>query len=172
MPSGEEKNSQVRNEAHNSMLLGLYAGRGQILRQDNGLRKRRLRTAPERNSCAWRDTEPVTPNSFSVLSRPALATGLQGGAKWFRIAAEQGYAGAQYHLGSMYEDGQRVPNEYTEAVELHHLRHSEVTRRLSTISASCTKSAKAFPRTTSRRICRFLAVQHRHAALTGAESES
>jgi TPR repeat protein len=32
--------------------------------------------------------------------------------KWFRKAAEQGYAGAQYSLGYMYANGQGVPQDY------------------------------------------------------------
>lgn len=36
-------------------------------------------------------------------------------AKWYRMAAEQGYAAAQNHLGSMYLDGRGVPQDYAEA---------------------------------------------------------
>jgi TPR repeat protein len=37
--------------------------------------------------------------------------------KWFRKAADQGNAFAQYQLGSMYANGQGVPQDYTEAVK-------------------------------------------------------
>ena len=37
--------------------------------------------------------------------------------KWWRLAAEQGDAPAQYNLASMYEDGQGVPQDYVEAVK-------------------------------------------------------
>ena len=32
--------------------------------------------------------------------------------KWYRKAAEQGYASAQYNLGIMYDDGEGVPQDY------------------------------------------------------------
>jgi hypothetical protein len=36
-------------------------------------------------------------------------------AKWYRMAAEQGNALAQNHLGSIYADGRGVPQDYAEA---------------------------------------------------------
>jgi TPR repeat protein len=37
--------------------------------------------------------------------------------KWFRKAAEQGHAKAQYFLGTMYETGSKgVPQDYAEAL--------------------------------------------------------
>jgi TPR repeat protein len=38
-------------------------------------------------------------------------------AKWYRRAAEQGYAKAQYNLGVMYYNGEGVPQDYAEAVK-------------------------------------------------------
>ena len=35
--------------------------------------------------------------------------------KWFRLAAEQGHAGAQYSLGVMYAAGDGVPQSYITA---------------------------------------------------------
>ena len=35
--------------------------------------------------------------------------------KWYRLAADQSYAGAHYHLGVMYNLGQGVPEDYVEA---------------------------------------------------------
>ena len=32
--------------------------------------------------------------------------------KWYRMAAEQGIASAQYNLGVMYANGQGVPQDY------------------------------------------------------------
>ena len=40
---------------------------------------------------------------------------------WFRKAAEQGSANAQYNLGQMYRQGQGVPRDYAEAVKWHRL---------------------------------------------------
>jgi TPR repeat protein len=37
--------------------------------------------------------------------------------KWFKLAAKQGYAGAQYDLGVMYRDGQGVPQDYKTALK-------------------------------------------------------
>ena len=35
--------------------------------------------------------------------------------RWYRRAAEQGYADAQFNLGLMYARGEGVPQEYVEA---------------------------------------------------------
>ncbi len=35
--------------------------------------------------------------------------------KWFRKAAEQGYGGAQFNLGVMYDNGYGVPQDYVQA---------------------------------------------------------
>ena len=34
---------------------------------------------------------------------------------WYRKAAEQGYAGAQFNLGAMYAKGGGVPQDYVES---------------------------------------------------------
>ena len=41
--------------------------------------------------------------------------------KWFRLAADQGNATAQYNLGLMYDKGQGVPQNYAEAVKWYRL---------------------------------------------------
>ena len=35
--------------------------------------------------------------------------------KWYRLAAEQGFAPAQYNLGAMYFEGLGVPQDHKEA---------------------------------------------------------
>ena len=35
--------------------------------------------------------------------------------RWFRMAAEQGLADAQFNLGLMYETGRGVPKDYVQA---------------------------------------------------------
>jgi len=35
--------------------------------------------------------------------------------RWFRLAADQGYAAAQYNLGTMYGTGTGVPQDYVQA---------------------------------------------------------
>jgi TPR repeat protein len=37
--------------------------------------------------------------------------------KWFRLAADQGHADAQYNLGLMYYNGHGVPKNYPEAAK-------------------------------------------------------
>ena len=41
--------------------------------------------------------------------------------KWYRLAAEQGYAAAQSTLGFMYAEGRGVPQDYAEAVKWYRL---------------------------------------------------
>ena len=41
--------------------------------------------------------------------------------KWYRSAADQGYASAQYSLGRMYDDGQGVETDDVEAVKWYRL---------------------------------------------------
>ena len=36
---------------------------------------------------------------------------------WYRLNAERGYSGAQYHLGLMYARGEDVPKDYKEALK-------------------------------------------------------
>ena len=40
---------------------------------------------------------------------------------WYRLAADQGLAGAQFNLGVMYSEGQGVPQNDAEAVRWHRL---------------------------------------------------
>jgi TPR repeat protein len=41
--------------------------------------------------------------------------------RWYRLAAEQGDAAAQYNVGVMYAKGQGVPQDFTEAVRWYRL---------------------------------------------------
>ena len=41
--------------------------------------------------------------------------------KWYRLAAEQGYADAQYNLGVMHDTGQGVPQDYKTAIKWYTL---------------------------------------------------
>jgi uncharacterized protein len=47
--------------------------------------------------------------------------------KWFRLAAEQGHAKAQYNLGTMYMYGQGVLQDYVEAHKWYNLAASRST---------------------------------------------
>ena len=42
-------------------------------------------------------------------------------AKWYRLAAEQGNATAQFNLGLKYELGEGIPKNYTESVKWYRL---------------------------------------------------
>jgi TPR repeat protein len=41
--------------------------------------------------------------------------------RWWRLAAEQGYAAAQNNLGDMYENGQGVPEDHVPAYMWYNL---------------------------------------------------
>jgi TPR repeat protein len=50
--------------------------------------------------------------------------------KWFRSAAEQGAAVAQFNLGEMYENGQGVARDRREAIKWFKLAAEEEQRRV------------------------------------------
>ena len=37
--------------------------------------------------------------------------------RWYRLAAKQGHAGAQFNLGWMYDEGEGVPEDDSEALK-------------------------------------------------------
>ena len=71
------------------------------------------------------------------LSAPVLAEPFEDGlaayvkqdyaaaVKWFRLAAEQGNAQAQFNLGLMYGNGQGVPQDYVQAHKWFNLAASQ-----------------------------------------------
>ncbi len=67
-----------------------------------------------------RDAEMGDSNWQSVLAflytRVPLSN-LDEAVKWYRKAADQGYAPAQFNLGWMYDRGEGVPQDYAEAVK-------------------------------------------------------
>ena len=70
--------------------------------------------------------------------------------KWYRLAAEQGYADAQYNLGLMYSNGEGVPQDYKEAVKWYRLAAEQGVLMLNTILVLCTERAEAFLKTTKK----------------------
>ena len=66
-------------------------------------------------------TLPVAAQSLdeavAAYERGDYATALRG----FRLAAEQGHAGAQANLGGMYDNGESVPEDDAEAVRWYRL---------------------------------------------------
>jgi uncharacterized protein len=51
----------------------------------------------------------------------ALVQDYAEAVKWYRLAAEQGNANAQYNLGVMYDNGDGVVQDYAEAVKWYRL---------------------------------------------------
>lgn len=58
---------------------------------------------------------------FLLLSRNWYITNYNEAVKYYKLAAEQGYAGAQSNLGFCYENGLGVPVNYMEAIKWYRL---------------------------------------------------
>lgn len=52
---------------------------------------------------------------------PGIPQDCKEGAKWYRLAADQGDADAQFNLGNLYNDGLGVPQDYKEAAKWYRL---------------------------------------------------
>ena len=64
---------------------------------------------------SWADSSAAE-EAFNRGRSFYVAGKFEDAAKWFRKAAEQGNAGAQYNLAVMYDKGLGVPQDYSEAV--------------------------------------------------------
>lgn len=63
------------------------------------------------------DIEQVEGEELFQRGRESLRDdGWADAVRWFRLAADQGHAGAQARLGLMYAKGRSVPRDYVEAV--------------------------------------------------------
>ena len=71
--------------------------------------------------------------------------------KWYRKAAEQNQAEAQYNLGGCYSDGRGVAKDEVEAVKWWRKAAEQNYATLNTIWESVTTRAKAWRRITWRR---------------------
>ena len=62
--------------------------------------------------------------------------------KWYRLAADQGDASAQYNLGVMYHFGKGVPQNYAEAAKWYRLAadqgNANAQHSLGLMSRACT----------------------------------
>ena len=67
-----------------------------------------------------------------------------------RLAAEQGYARAQFNLGVMYATGEGVPKDDAKAVKWYRLVAEQGYARAQFTSGSCTPPAGACRRTMPR----------------------
>jgi tetratricopeptide (TPR) repeat protein len=61
------------------------------------------------------------PDEFSNGERAYAAGEYAEAVKWYRLAAEQGDAVAQFNLGNMYNNGEGVPQKSAEAVKWYRL---------------------------------------------------
>ena len=71
--------------------------------------------------------------------------------KWYRLAADQGYADAQNNLGSMYLKGQGVPQSYAEAIKWYRLSADQSTAGAQFNLGAMYEKGRACRRTTPRR---------------------
>ena len=60
--------------------------------------------------------------------------------KWYRLAADQGNAIAQYNLGFMYDNGQGVPQDYVRAHMWFNLSAAQGTKMLREIEMTLQSS--------------------------------
>ena len=67
--------------------------------------------------------------------------------KWYRLAADQGYAKAQYNLGGMYDNGEGVPKDLVQAHIWWNIaganRHEGAKKNLGIIEKRMTSEQKA-----------------------------
>ena len=85
-----------------------------------------------------------------VRQGPRRAAGRRAGLAWYRKAADQGFADAQFSLGWMYGKGHGVPQDYAQAAHVVPQGRRPGLRRAQAASAGCTPRAKACRRTTRR----------------------
>jgi TPR repeat protein len=59
--------------------------------------------------------------------------------KWFELAANKGFAGAQFNLGNIYANGEGVPQDFTQAYMWFHIAkdsgHEHAEKRMSVLLA-------------------------------------
>ena len=71
--------------------------------------------------------------------------------KWYRLAAEQGDAYAQYTLGLMYAKGQGMPQDFVQAVKWYRLAAEQGAASAQFNLGTCTRVVRACRRTLCRR---------------------
>ena len=72
-------------------------------------------------------------------------------AKWYRLAAQQGYAPAQLSLGIFTLRGRRGHADYREAVKWYRLAADQEMQRRSSVSGTCMQRGMASRKTIARR---------------------
>ena len=91
----------------------------------------RLRIAPKRqNGAIWRQRRAALWPSIILESCIAMEKArlriISDSLKFFKLAAEQNFAPAQYSLGIMHENGQGVRRNFAEALKLYNLAAEQV----------------------------------------------
>ena len=94
------------------------AARGPILRRPRraaGLRRGREVVSA---GCGARRRQRAVRSRFDVSQQPRLPQDYAAGREWFPpLAVLSGHGDAEYILGTMYANGQGVPQDYAEAVK-------------------------------------------------------
>jgi uncharacterized protein len=104
------------------MLSGMYQF-GHGVPKDNDEALKWERRAAEHNATAQFFLGTEHEDGSDTLG---VAQDFVEAAKWYRLAADQGFALAQLHLGRMYEKGQGVPQDYVLAYMLYNLAAAQV----------------------------------------------
>ena len=81
--------------------------------------------------------------------------------RWYRLAAEQGDAYAQYNLGLMYRKGEGVPQDDAEAVRWYRLAAEQGMRPRSPTWVDVRRTEKVSPRTTQRQSGGIVSLRNR-----------
>ena len=106
-----------------------------------GIARRPTRDMPSRSTAS----AGCTQNGRGVAQDYAEAM------RWYRKAADQGNAVAQYNLGGLYENGRGVAQDYAEAMRWYRKAADQGIRRRAVQPRRCTRMAGAWRRTTPRR---------------------
>ena len=70
-------------------------------------------------SCVTASADALSDNQKGIEAY--LASDYKEAVKWYRLAADQGLALAQFMLGAMYGKGEGVPQDYAEALKWYRL---------------------------------------------------
>ena len=108
-------------------------------------------------SSDWGGCPPTVPAPSFLVSQDdgEASAGTEGarratGVRWYRLAADQGHAEAQFNLGQMYFNGRGVPQDRTDAARwvAPARRRRRATRRRRSRSRACMRPARASSGTT------------------------
>ena len=87
-----------------------------LLLRDPPLVIRTRAVSPCNEGYSWVTPVVVSRQRGGVLRGRAAAPKAAAALVWYRKAADQGYANAQFNLGTMYHQGNSVPQSYKEAL--------------------------------------------------------